>query len=51
LRPAKLGLTHEDSLKLRIQYVEPMDEAAMSAADPAAVTRLDDCRKRLSAAP
>jgi hypothetical protein len=31
--------------------VEPADESATSAADPAAVTRLDDRRKRLSGAP
>lgn len=51
LRSAKLGLTHENRLKLRIRYVEPLDEAAMPAADPAVVTRLDDRRKRLSGAP
>jgi len=51
LRSAKLGLTHEDRLKLRIRYVEPVDESAASAADPAAVTRLDERRKRLSGAP
>lgn len=51
LRSAKLGLTHEDRLKLRIRYVEPVDESATSAADPAAVTRLDERRKRLSGAP
>lgn len=51
LRSAKLGLTHEDRLKLRIRYAEPVDEAATSAADPAVVTRLDDRRARLSGAP
>ncbi|WP_156213126.1 hypothetical protein [Lentzea aerocolonigenes] len=50
LRSAKLGLTHEDRLKLRIRYVDPVDESATSAADPAAVTRLDERRKRLSGA-
>ncbi|GLY51308.1 hypothetical protein [Lentzea sp. NBRC 102530] len=51
LRSAKLGLTHEDRLKLRIRYVEPQDDSATSAADPAGVARLDDRRKRLSGAP
>lgn len=52
LRSAKLGLTHEDRLKLRVRYVEPEDQAEGKAAfDPAAVTRLDERRKRLSGDP
>jgi hypothetical protein len=50
LRSAKLGLTHEDRLKLRIRYVEqPGAEIDLGAmVDPAAVTRLDERRRRLS---
>ena len=52
LRSAKLGLTHEDRLKSRIRYINPTDKDGEEAAfDPAAVTRLDDRRKRLSSAP
>lgn len=52
LRSAKLGLTHEDRLKSRIRYVTPTDQnGEQSAVDPAAVTRLDDRRKRLSGVP
>jgi hypothetical protein len=50
LRSAKLGLTHEDRLKIRVRYVEPEDQGE-AAVDPASVTRLDDRRKRLSGAP
>lgn len=49
LRAAKLGLTHEDRLKLRIRYASPGGEAdAPPAPDAAAVTRLDERRRRLS---
>lgn len=47
LRSAKLGLTHEDRLKLRIRYVDPQAEDTAAFVDPAAVTRLDDRRRRL----
>jgi hypothetical protein len=49
LRSAKLGLTHEDRLKLRIRYVNPASDgdAAVVADTPAAVARLDDRRRRL----
>lgn len=49
LRAAKLGLTHEDRLKLRIRYTTPGGESdAPPAPDAAAVTRLDERRRRLS---
>ncbi|MEV6830701.1 hypothetical protein [Amycolatopsis sp. NPDC051102] len=49
LRAAKLGLTHEDRLKLRIRYAAPDgDTDAPPAPDAAAVTRLDERRRRLS---
>lgn len=52
LRSAKLGLTHEDRLKIRVRYVEPEDQDEGEAAvDPASVTRLDERRVRLSGAP
>ncbi|WP_446692663.1 phage terminase small subunit [Saccharothrix mutabilis] len=52
LRSAKLGLTHEDRLKIRVRYVEPEDQAEDEAAvDSSSVTRLEDRRKRLSGAP
>ncbi|WP_018686522.1 hypothetical protein [Actinokineospora enzanensis] len=48
LRSAKLGLTHEDRLKLRIRYVDPDDGEQVSTQAPAAVARLDERRKRLA---
>lgn len=49
LRAAKLGLTHEDRLKLRIRYTaEDGNADAPPAPDAAAVTRLDERRRRLS---
>jgi hypothetical protein len=50
LRSAKLGLTHEDRLKLRIRYTDPTSETdePVVATPPAAVARLDDRRKRLT---
>ncbi|PPK63512.1 hypothetical protein CLV40_12739 [Actinokineospora auranticolor] len=48
LRSAKLGLTHEDRLKLRIRYADPQDGDQVAAQAPAAVTRLDERRRRLA---
>lgn len=47
LRTAKLGLTHEDRLKLRIRYVSTDADPGGHAMDPAAVTRLQERRRRL----
>jgi len=47
LRSAKLGLTHEDRLKLRIRYTTPDTDTPVVADAPAAVARLD-ARRRLS---
>ncbi|MCK2239389.1 MULTISPECIES: hypothetical protein [unclassified Crossiella] len=50
LRYGKLGLTHEDRLKLRIRYTSP-EQGQAAPVDPAAVTRLADRRRRLGGAP
>lgn len=47
LRSAKLGLTHEDRLKLRIRYTTPASEDQVVTETPAAVARLDERRRRL----
>lgn len=47
LRSAKLGLTHEDRLKLRIRYTTPDTDNAVTE-PPAAVARLDARRRRLT---
>lgn len=49
LRAAKLGLTHEDRLKLRIRYTHPAGDPddQVVTKTPAAVARLDARRKRL----
>jgi len=48
LRAGKLGLTHEDRLKLRIRCTTSgADTDALAAQDPVAVTRLDERRRRL----
>ncbi|MCK2237718.1 MULTISPECIES: hypothetical protein [unclassified Crossiella] len=51
LRAGKLGITHEDRLKLRIRYVDPPSKAPAVSAAPAEVTRLDERRRRLAGAP
>jgi hypothetical protein len=48
LRSAKLGLTHEDRLKLRIRYSAPDTDTPVVADAPAAVARLDARRRRLA---
>ncbi len=48
LRSGKLGLTHEDRLKLRIRYVAPQSDQPAAVADAAVVTRLSDRRRRLA---
>lgn len=47
LRSAKLGLTHEDRLKLRIRYTTAANEDQVVTETPAAVARLDERRRRL----
>ena len=48
LRSARLGLTYEDRLKLRIRYVAPQSDQAAAGVDAAVVTRLSDRRRRLA---